>query len=204
VALISLRDAGPHDIDDLLRIDRSIATDRVLTVELSGPAPEHGVALRWERTKPVGSTRTPECDRAELLREMDRPERFWVAHLDGRAAGFAILKRMDWHPSTGFIQEIYVDRFCRKQGVASALVEAMKRCATERGLRGILWEAQNDNFDAIEFALRRGFAFAGFNDSMYRNGDRERQRDPDFLGIAVFLYWPAPAGELGRATDDPA
>jgi hypothetical protein len=99
--VISLRDAGPHDIEDLLRIDRSIATDRVLTVEVSGPAPEHGVVLRWEPTKPVGAMRTP------------------------------------------------------------------------------------------EFALRRGFALAGFNDSSYRNGDRELQRAPGFLGIAVFLYWPA-------------
>jgi ribosomal protein S18 acetylase RimI-like enzyme len=191
--VISLRDGGPHDVDAMLGIDRSIANDRVLTVDVSGSAPEHRVALRWERTRPEGSTRTHDCDRAELLRETEQAERFWVAHLDGRAAGFLILKRMDWHPTTGFIHDISVDRSCRRQGVASALVEAMKQHAIERGLRGIFWEAQNDNFDAIEFALRRGFAFAGFNDSSYRNGDRDRQRDPGFLGIALFLYWPAPS-----------
>jgi hypothetical protein len=56
-------------------------------------------------------------------------------------------------------------------------------------MRGIFWEAQNDNYDAINFALRRGFAFVGFNDSSYINENRSRQRDPDFRGIAVFLYW---------------
>jgi ribosomal protein S18 acetylase RimI-like enzyme len=126
------------------------------------------------------------------VRETQQAERFWVAQLDGRTAGYSILKRMDWHPTTGFIQDIFVDRPCRRQGVASALVEAMKHHALERGLRGIFWEAQNDNFDAIEFALRRGFAFAGFNDSSYRNADREQQRAADFLGIALFLYWPVP------------
>jgi hypothetical protein len=75
--------------------------------------------------------------------------------------------------------------------VGTALIETMKEHARQAGMRGVFWEAQNDNFDAINYALRHGFAFAGFNDSSYANGNRELQRAPDFRGIAIFLYWPA-------------
>ena len=189
--MIHVRIGGPEDIDARVAIDSSIASERVLLIDMEGAAPEYTIKLRWKRTKPEGARRDFLLDRAELASEISGAERFWVAEVDGYAAGFLVLTRWNWHPSTGDIRDIAVDRPYRGQGVGTALIEVMKGHARGEGMRGIFWEAQNDNFDAINFALRRGFAFAGLNDRFYGNEDRLRQRDPDFRGIATFLYWPA-------------
>jgi ribosomal protein S18 acetylase RimI-like enzyme len=187
--MIRIRDGLPEDGAALAAIDDSFANDRVLLLEVTGDAPQHTITLRWERTKSPDSRRWIDSDPRDVAEEVASAERCWVAELHGRLAGFLTLNRADWHPTTGFIQTIAVDRSCRSQGVASELLRVMKRYAHDQSLRGVFWEAQTDNFEAIHFALRRGFVFTGFNDANYRNDDRARQRELDFRGIALFLYW---------------
>ena len=189
----STRRGAEADIPACAAIDDSIATDRVLLLDIAGEAPEHRVTLSWQQTKPAGSSRRLINARDELAAAVAASERFWVAELDGRPAGFLLLNRQSWHPTTGDIYDIAVDRPYRGRGVGSALVDVMKDYARRAGLRGVFWEAQTDNFDAISFALRRGFRFAGFNDSSYQSDNIALQRDASFRGIAIYLYWTAPS-----------
>lgn len=147
--------------------------------------------MHWTPTKASGARRTHHYEREEFAKDVATSDRFWVAEVDGRIIGCLILRRIDLHPTTGDITQIYVDLPYRGRGVGNALVETMKAHAQEQALRGIFWEAQTDNYDAIHFALHHGFAFAGFNLAHYRNDDAARQRDADFRGVAIFLYWPA-------------
>lgn len=189
--MITVRDGTPSDIGACLALDGSFPSDRVLTIELAGVAPEHDVKLRWQQAKPQGSRRRHTFSPGEIESEIAKADRYWVAVDSDRLIGYVILRRIDWHPTTGDIVAIYVDLPHRGRGAGIALVETMKTYVLDSGLRGIFWEAQTDNYEAITFALRHGFRFAGFNDSFYRNNDRQKQLASDFEGVAIFLFWPA-------------
>ena len=88
---------------------------------------------------------------------------------------------------TAEIALIIVDRAHRGRGIGGRFVAEAESFARERSLRAVQWEVQNDNRRAIEFALARGFRIAGFHDALYRNDDLDRQRAPDFRGIALYL-----------------
>jgi N-acetylglutamate synthase-like GNAT family acetyltransferase len=188
--MITIREGQLEDVDACLSLDGSFPSDRVLVVDPRGSPPELDIALRWQQIKPAGSRRRHFYGRDEFLSEIEKAERFWVAEVDGAVAGCALLRGIDWHPTTGDIVFIYVDLARRGEGVGTALVEAMQAQARDQSLRGIFWEAQTDNFQAIKFALSHGFAVAGLNLAFYSNEDFARQRAEDSRGIAIFLYWP--------------
>jgi len=128
-----------------------------------------------------------------------KAEHSWAAEVNGQTVALLTLSRLEWHLSTGFIDDVAVDQAFRGHGGGSALLETLKAYAREHGFRGVFWEAQTDNKEAIDFALRHGFVFAGFNDRWYRNDDLVLQGTPEFLGIAVFLYWAAQTSQRAIA-----
>ncbi len=188
---MNVRPGTEADVPAAAAIDDSISTERVLVIEASGDGAEQTFSLRWVDAKPSGSRRQLVTSESYLREELAQAERFWVVESDGQVVGRVLVNRLDWHPTTGFLIDIAVDRQSRGRGAGTMLVETAKAWAIEAGLRGLLWEAQTDNEDAINFAMRHGFEFGGFNLFHYRNDDRERQLEADFRGLAVFLYWPA-------------
>jgi ribosomal protein S18 acetylase RimI-like enzyme len=189
----AVRPGRAEDIAARARIDTSFSTERVLIIDVTGPAPEHTISMRWEQAKPPGSRRNIDSvpGLGEFRANVEKADAFWVVEAAGAPAGFLVLSHLDWHPSTGFIDEIAVDRPARGRGMGKALVQAAKAFTREKGRRGILWEAQTDNEAAVRFAIGQGFAFAGYNDSFYNNRGLSQQRSLDFRGLALFLYWPA-------------
>jgi GNAT superfamily N-acetyltransferase len=182
---VRLRDGTPEDLPALAALDGSFNNEWVLIVERSGGAIEQSVSLRWRKVKPDGSTRAFGVDETWPYEEAEQADRFLVAEVDGRVAGFLTLREL-WNRTAG-IDAIIVDRAYRGLGVGRAFVREAEAFAQERGLRAVLWEAQTDNRPAIEFAVAHGFRIAGFHDAYYRNDDLVRQREADFLGIAVFM-----------------
>jgi N-acetylglutamate synthase-like GNAT family acetyltransferase len=187
--MVSVRDGTLADVEACLKIDRSFPNDRVLVLDISQTPAEHNITLRWESTKLTGARRAHVLSRDQLISDIENAARFWVVEIDGAIVGFALLRRVDWQPDTGDITSINVDAHQRHQGAGTALVEIMKGYARQEALRGIFWEAQTDNYEALTFALHQGFEFAGLNTAFYNNTDYRRQRKPDFTGIAVFLFW---------------
>lgn len=182
---LTLRDGSPADFPALAKLDGSAANDWVLVIERAGDLVEQDVCLRWKRTKPEGSVRDSNVDEQELANEWKRSEKLSIAEVDGRVAGHVMLG-VNWN-RTGEMAMIIVDRAYRGRGIGGRFVEKADAFARERGLRALQWEVQTDNRNAIEFALAHGFRIAGFHDGLYRNDDLERQREPDFRGIALYL-----------------
>ncbi|MEX1255936.1 MAG: GNAT family N-acetyltransferase [Dehalococcoidia bacterium] len=180
-----LRDGTTDDLPALAALDSSFGNEWVLVVGRGGDAIEQTIELRWRKVKPEGSTRSFGTDETWPADEALRADRFVVAEVDGRVAGFVAL-REQWN-RTVEIDAIVVEARYRGRGIGRWFVEDAEAFARERGLRAVQWEAQTDNRNAIEFAVARGFRIAGFHDAFYRNDDRERQTEPDFLGIAVFM-----------------
>jgi ribosomal protein S18 acetylase RimI-like enzyme len=188
------REGSPDDLPALAPIDGSAPNDWVLIIERSGDQTGYDVSFRWERTKPEGSVRSmlgiaEALD--ELKSEWKRSEKLLIADIDGRPAGFLMLG-VNWN-QTAEITLIIVDRAHRGRGIGRRFVAEAESFAHERDLRAVQWEVQNDNRRAIEFAFANGFRIAGFHDALYRNDDLERQRAPDFRGIALYLTKPVDA-----------
>jgi GNAT superfamily N-acetyltransferase len=75
-----------------------------------------------------------------------------------------------WH-GVGWIRNLIVHRNSRRQGVATALLRAARYWALDNELNKIMLDTQTKNFPAIRFAQKQGFAYCGYNDRYYSNGD---------------------------------
>ncbi len=185
---ISLREGSSQDFPVLAQIDGSMANDWVLYIERIGGPDELDFRLRWQRTKEAGSVRRPQIDAEELQTEWKRSDRLIVAELNDRPVGYVMLGE-NWN-RTAEVTLIGVDRSHRRRGIGQQLIREAETYAHERRLRAVQWELQNDNRDAIDFALAQGFRIAGFHEALYRNDDLGRQEAANFMGIAVYLTKP--------------
>ncbi len=193
-----LREGSEADLPALLKIDSSFSNEWLLYIQRRGGPIEQTTELRWLKVRPEGSRRQFLTDVDDLSEELQRVERFLIATDKDDIVGYLALKA-NWN-RTAEIDLIIVDAAQRRRGLGRRFVEGAEAFARERGLRALQWEAQNDNRDAIEFALAQGFRIAGFHDALYGNRGYDRQLAPDFRGLALFLVKELserrPAGRL--------
>ncbi len=107
-----------------------------------------------------------------------------IAEEAGALAGFAAAQYVAWNRRV-ILWHLYVQPAYRGQGVGTRLLDAMDFFAQSVQARCLWLETQNTNYPAIQFYRRSGFAFCGFDTSLY---------DPATLGkdeIALFLTRPA-------------
>jgi len=186
-----LREGSQEDLPRLADIDGSFSNEWVLHIGRAGDAIEQSITLGWRRLKPAGSTRDIGFDYEELLRQLTTSyasSRFVVAETGSRLAGYVMIGEQ-WN-KTAELMTIIIDASYRRRGLGRRLVAEAEAFARERGLRGLQWEAQTDNRNAIEFAVSQGFRIAGFHDAFYSNDDLSRQGEADFRGVALFMARP--------------
>lgn len=124
-------------------------------------------AVRLPRPMKVAYPRHPD----ELLPNWRQGECFLVsADESGQSFAFLDMTAQTWH-SVGWIRNLIVHRNSRRQGVATALLRAARYWALDNQLNKIMLDTQTKNFPAIRFAQKQGFAYCGYNDRYYRNGD---------------------------------
>ncbi len=180
-----LREGSSEDLPALVHVDSSFSNEWVLYLERRGDPIEQTIELRWRKVKPSGSRRDLQMHVEDLTRDLQRSQRLIIAESDGRIVGYVILA-MNWNRTVELV-EIITDAGYRRRGLGRRFVEEAEAYARERGLRALQWEAQTDNRDAIEFAVSQGFRIAGFHDALYNNRGYQRQLEPEFRGLAVFL-----------------
>ena len=88
-------------------------------------------------------------------------EALYVAHVEGRLAGFASL-----YTPHNFLHSLYVEEEARRQGVGSALFDHV-RLYTDGPLS---LKVQKRNTGALDFYLTRGLAIAGEGDVDWPGG----------------------------------
>lgn len=175
---VTVRQASKADLAALAALDVGYATDRVLSLERSGIAPELTFELRWSATAPrekLYDELTPEGLRSAT----SKVDLFLSAEIEGRHAGY-LMVMLPGYSDAGEITDLAVHRPLRRHGVGRGLVETAARWARERKLRALWVEPAADDATAIEFYLALGFRISGFNDRMYSNHDAERP--------TVFMY----------------
>ena len=98
-----------------------------------------------------GSTRV--ARRGEVVRPIDHP--MLIAEADGAPAGL-----LTWIVSGGACEILTLHATRQWAGAGSALIEAVRAVAAERGCSRLWVLTTNDNVDALRFYQRRGFRFA--------------------------------------------
>jgi streptothricin acetyltransferase len=86
-------------------------------------------------------------------------------------------------PDSSPINDLVVCSNARRQGVGSALLNAAKGWAVERGLPGISVETQSNNVGACMLYAKAGLVLAGFDTHLYCLSERFKHE------VALFWYW---------------
>lgn len=89
-----------------------------------------------------------------------------VAVHDGAIVGIAAMRYEEWNRRAR-LEHLYVERRARGQGVGRLLIESALIEAQAAGMRCVWVETQTLNASAIEFYGHLGFAWCGFDTSLY-------------------------------------
>ncbi|MFJ3487254.1 GNAT family N-acetyltransferase [Pseudomonas sp. NPDC090202] len=103
-----------------------------------------------------------------------------VAWLDEQPVGHIVISK-HWN---GFahIDELAVDTFARRNGIARYLLDVARAWSRERNLPGIMLETQNNNLAACRLYESYGFVVGGVDYLRYR------AIDPATAEAAIFWY----------------
>lgn len=77
-------------------------------------------------------------------------------------------------PSIGWISSLVIASTMRQQGIGSMLIAAARRWARyeqSNHIRALMLETPTKNYPAIAFCRKQGFAFCGYTDYSFSNGD---------------------------------
>ena len=124
-----------------LRICLAAPSDAQSISALSAVAIEHGLRQTWTPGRVLGSIRSPTTNVA-------------VAHGDDRLAGFGI---MDYDDAHAHLALFAVAEACRREGIGSALLAWLEKCALTAGIETVRAEVRLENVIAREFYRARGY-----------------------------------------------
>lgn len=151
--------SGPPDSQILSGFDASYSTETVYRISVMGMGP----AIREEKlASPLHKTYQLK-DIEESLLDADHTV---IAEIEGGVAGFAAFKFEEWNKRAVMIG-IYVMPEHKGGGIGSALVKRGLEYAKTTGARCLWLETQNINYPAVQFYIKSGFRFCGFDTSLY-------------------------------------
>lgn len=109
----------------------------------------------WAEYLKFYKTSVPEAVYAEtwkrLFSDGEYEPRGFVALLDGKAVGLThyLFHRTCWSiENKCYLQDLFTDEAARGHGVGEALIDAVKKAADERGVKGIYWLTNEANATA--------------------------------------------------------
>ena len=162
--LIALRPLRwPDDRAALLALDTSFTTDRLFRLERT----DRGFRLDDVATELLIHKSYSLDDGVDII-----PNHDWVrvTEHDHGIAGVASMTIETWN-RRAVLQHLYVTRKARRIGVARALVTAAMEAARDRNARCVWVETQTVNYGAVRFYRSMGFAWCGFDTSLYDPSD---------------------------------
>ena len=168
----------PQDISLLSEMDTSFTTERIYR-----PVQE-GLSFRL-----VEEAVHPPLRKQYVFDPSDPDERQnWqytaLAEANGALAGFAAAQYVAWNRRV-VLWHLYVVPCYRHCGVGTRLLEAISIFASSVQARCVWLETQNVNYPAIQFYKQNGFAFCGFDTSLYDPHNLEQAETALFFSRPV-------------------
>lgn len=99
----------------------------------------------------------------------EQPDGFFVAEINRKAVGFAIVMYREWF-NIAYLDYIQVKTDWMNKGVGHGLIEKCLNWAKEKGTRIIYTETGKDNERAIKFYQKHGFKITGYIPEYYKEG----------------------------------
>lgn len=171
----------PQDADALAKLDTSFTTERIYR-------PAYGALsfqLREERVAP------PLYKRYLLEVENPAERAVWdyavIVEEASEIVGFLAAQYTEWNRRV-ILWHLYVAPPHRRRGVGARLLEVAEAYAHSVQARCLWLETQNTNYPAIQFYIRAGFAFCGFDSSLYDRSGFEQEE------TALFFMRPMNSG----------
>ena len=161
IALRPLR--WPDDRASLLALDTSFTTDCVFHLKQT----DHGFKLDEVVAEPPIHKSYSLAVGVDAILSYDWVE---ICEQDHEIAGVAMLTIEAWN-RRAVLQHLYVTREARRIGVGNALVTAAMEAARDRNARCVWVETQTVNYGAVRFYESMGFAWCGFDTSLYDPSD---------------------------------
>jgi ribosomal protein S18 acetylase RimI-like enzyme len=160
------------DLAGIDAVDVSYSTDRIYRVQRNRLA----FWLEEERFElPV--------EKADLRPALTLSDGLFVACQGDAIVGYGELRPDLWY-GRARIENIFVSRPSRGQGIGRRLIEALAEQATHQPAARCLWlETQNVNYPAVQFYLNMGFRLCGLDETLYR------PEDPQLLPGEMALYF---------------
>ena len=166
---LTIRSAMPSEYELCAALDHSVSTEYVWQMMLNESDGAQQVTFRSARLPRSMKVLYPRGGEA-LFQSWRLHTVFLVAESDQMVVGYVNV-REESAQETAWAADLAVDRPHRLQGVGTALLNAARAWAAERGLRRIIVETQTKNYPAIRFLQKRGLVFCGYNDLYYPNQD---------------------------------
>ncbi len=168
MAAIQIRPVVATDIPRLMGIDHSAVSEYVWQLELRREAGQILATFRDVRLPRPINLNYPH-DPYSLGDEWTHIAMLSAALSGNDQVGYiAVAERTT---SAAWITDLVVEPSWRRRGVASALLDAAREWAEQRGHRRIFLEMQSKNQPAIRLAQKHGYEFCGYNDHYYTTQD---------------------------------
>ena len=166
---VQIRLAVATDMPRLMGLDHTSTSDYVWQLDLrkeNGQVSAGFREVRLPRPVAVAYPRDPFA----LADDWTQRSVTIVALLEDVQVGYACILEHS-HATTAWVTDLVVDAENRRQGVGSALLNAVQAWASSRSVRDIFLEMSSKNYPAIRFAHKFGFEFCGYNDHYYVTKD---------------------------------
>ncbi len=168
MAAIQIRPVVATDLPALMGIDHSSTSEYVWQLELRRDAGQIVATFRDVRL-PRPITLTYPRNPYALADDWTTMAVVLAAHSGKDPVGYAAL--VEGPSAAAWISDLVVAPRWRRRGIASALLDAAREWAEQRGHRRLFLEMQSKNQAGIRLAQKHGFEFCGYNDHYYTTQD---------------------------------
>ncbi len=165
----SIRKANSSDIPALMALDHGYSTDHVWQMAVDSIPEQVGVTFRevhLPRPMRVIYPRNPE----RLADEWTLHAKLLVAATEEELIGYVTIIEGPALES-GWILDLVVSLRCRRQGVASRLLQAARDWCRDNDMKRMFIEMQSKNYPAICLVRKYGFVFTGYSSHYYPEQD---------------------------------
>lgn len=161
---VIFRDAVETDVPYCLALDSDFQTEHVWQMTVQDNGDEIQINCRRQRLpRQLDSRHIGVPAKLELALRRDYCFVVIQDSVNNQLLGYITL-RVDENSQVAYLQDIVVDRACRRRSLGSRLVHVARVWASEFQLRQIIFEIPTINYPCIVFAQALGFVFCGFND----------------------------------------
>ncbi|MFW9784501.1 MAG: GNAT family N-acetyltransferase [Candidatus Heimdallarchaeota archaeon] len=110
----------------------------------------------------------------DIFQKYKEGAEYYIAFNDnGKEIGLIVVGKQSWN-NTARIWDISINEESQRKGFGEKLLKFAEKRAVEWNCRAIVLECQSSNYSAIQFYLKYGYTFTGFDLIAYSNNDIDR------------------------------